>query len=482
VSALGPQRWCLHAACALLLFTASSLPALAQEPAPPTGPAQIFQRNAEHGRKTDLARAEQAAQAAKAGRPSAADAATPPAAPEPGTGSAGAAQAEPEAGAAPHDHVHGHAMLSPPSQPAAEEASDLPMGTIAIEVTAPNGAPYAEAPIMLGVMSSSSSRTEQRATADHSGRYTFRGLATGSSQAYRVNVAYGGAKFSSTPFRLPEHAGYRVRIPLQETTRNDRLFIQLSGQTVVELRDDRLHITQQARLANAGSNVYVLPPDGVVIPLPEGHTAFTWQDQMTDQKGEAVAGKGFKLRGSFPPGTANLAWTYDLPRSGDSARIQVSLPWKTYRYVIASEAPDGLKLRVSEFPEAERVNYQGRWLLVTEIQNQPGSPSFAAFNIKLDGIPGPGPGRWIAVVLAVLLVGFGLSRAFTRADDSAERKQFIDKRKQQLLAEARAADAEHARGESGPEYLARRLGEIEIELALLLRDEEMMGQAKPSAG
>jgi hypothetical protein len=341
-----------------------------------------------------------------------------------------------------------------------------------------NGAPYPQAPIVLGVMSSSSSRTEQRATADQTGRYTFRGLATGSSQAYRVNVAYAGAKFSSTPFRLPDHAGYRVRIPLQETTRNDRLFIQLSGQTVVELRDDRLHITQQARLANAGSSVYVLPPDGLVIPLPEGHTAFQWQDQMTDQKGEAVADKGFKLRGSFPPGTVNLAWTYDLPRSGSSARILVNLPWKTYRYVIAAEAPEGLKLRVSEFPEAERVNYQGRWLLVTEIQNQPGSPSMQPFNIKIDGTPGPGPGRWIAVVLAVLLAGFGLSRAFKRADDTGERTLFIEKRKQQLLADARAADDEHARGESGPEYFARRLAEIETELALILRDEEALKQAK----
>jgi hypothetical protein len=379
-------------------------------------------------------------------------------------------------GAAPHDHTH--AALNAPSQPLAEEARDLPAGTVAVEVKAPNGAPYPDAQLVLGVMSSSSTRTEQRATADSSGRYTFRQLATGSQQAYRINVVYGGAKFSSTPFRLPDHVGYRVRIPLQETTRSDRLFIQLSGQTVVELRDDRLHITQQSRLANAGSSVYVLPQDGIVIPLPEGHTAFQWQDQMTDQKGEAVAGKGFRLRGSFPPGTVNLAWTYDLPRSGDSARIAVNLPWKTYRYVIASEAPEGLKLRVSEFPDAERVNYEGRWLWVTEIQNEPGRPSMSPFSIKIDGIPGPGPGRWIASLLALLFVGFGLSRAFKRADDSAERTLFIEQRKQQLLADARAADAEHARGESGPEYLARRLAEIETELALLLRDEEALGSAK----
>jgi hypothetical protein len=377
--------------------------------------------------------------------------------------------------------VHPHAVLAPPSMPSAESASDVPVGSIDVEVFGPDGAPYPEAELVLGVMASSSTRTEQRARSDRTGRYRFSGLATGSQQAYRVNVLYGGAKFSTTPFRLPDNTGYRARVPLLGTTRNDQLFLQLVGQTVVELRDDRLHITQQARLANAGKEVFVLPQDGLVIPLPEGHTAFTWQDQMTDQKGEAMEGKGFRLRGSFPPGTVTLAWTYDLPRAGSAARIAVNLPWKTYTYRVISEAPEGLTLRATDFPEAERVKDEGRFLLFTQIQKQPGDPHLGPFTVKLDGIPGPGPGRWIAVVVATLLALFGLSRALDRADDTADRKLFIAKRKEQLFADARAYSAEHARGESGPEYLARRIHEIETELALLLRDEEALSAKKPAA-
>ena len=33
---------------------------------------------------------------------------------------------------------------------------------------------------------------------------------------------------------------------------------------------------------------------------------------MTDQKMDEVAGVGFKLRGSLPPGRVDLAWGYDL--------------------------------------------------------------------------------------------------------------------------------------------------------------------------
>ena len=71
-------------------------------------------------------------------------------------------------------------------------------------------------------------------------------------------------------------------------------------------------------------------------------------------------GSGFRLRGSFPPGTVTLAWSYDVKREGSAARIPVNLPWKTYTYRVISEAPEGLKLRVSDFPEPERVKDEGR--------------------------------------------------------------------------------------------------------------------------
>lgn len=432
--------------------------AAAQDRAPPSGPAQIFNRANEQREKDNVEQAGKASQAA-------AQKADP--APVPAQG--------PVAPASPHDESdHAHAMLAPPTMPTAEPAAELPEGVIAIEVSAPDGKPYPNAEIVLGVMASMGTRTEQRAKADGQGQYTFRGLATGSQQAYRVNVLYGGAKFSTTPFRLPEGSGYRARVPLKGTTPSDRLFIQLVGQTVVELRDDRLHVTQQARLANAGSDVYVLPKDGLVVELPEGFTAFQWQDQMTDQKGEEFVGKGFRLRGSFPPGTITLAWSYDVKREGSAARLAVKLPWKTYTYRVIAEAPEGLKLRVNDFPQPERVKDEGRDLFFTQLQKEPGDPLLGSLSIKLDGIPGPGPGRWIASVLAALLAAFGLSRAFTKGDDRGERRLYIEGRKQQLLAEARSTAAEHERGESGPEYFARRMDEIEIELALLLRDEERL--------
>ena len=159
----------------------------------------------------------------------------------------------------------------------------------------------------------------------------------------------------------------------------------------------------------------------------------------------------------------------------------MSQPWRTYTYRIITEAPEGMRLRVSDFPEPERVVDNQRNLFFTQIQRKPSDAALGAFTIKLDGIPGPGPGRWIAAVLAMLAAGFGLVFALKRVDDADERRDALATRRQQLLADAKALDAEHARGDVGPQYHAERMNEIMTELALVLRDEEQLAAASPAA-
>jgi hypothetical protein len=476
---------------ALVLGSALSLAGIARaQSTVPRGPADIMNQ-ANAGRdQAELQRAVRAGDGvAKVGLPDAGAATTSVSDAERGTAvtppSPGVTPASPHSADDGHDHGGApaprgardpHKVLAEPTMPVAEPMRGLAPGTIQVEVVGTDGQPVAGAEIVLGVMQSLGGRTEQRAKADAAGRYTFQKLSVGSTQAYRVNVLANGAKFSSTPFRLPEEQGYVARIPVLATTSDTKMLFQMIGQTVVELRDDRLHVTQQAKLANAGDRVIVLPKDGLTLALPPGYTAFNWQEQMSDQKGEELAEKGFRIRGSLPPGTVTLAWTFDLPRTGESAKIVVSQPWRTYQYRVISEAPPGLKLRVSDFPEAEQVRDKDRDLLYTQIQNSPNDTALASFTIKLDGIPGPGPGRWIALVLAVLTLGFGAVRAFQPSDDGAERKLAIATRKRELLALAKQTEGELERGEIGPNYRAEKLEEIVTELALVLRDEESLAK------
>lgn len=505
-------------AVAGLLYTSL---AVAQEPTPqrpPSGPAEIFNRANEGRNKAEINRAVNAVDNAAAAQtgpsavtsgstpnapaghgntaapaddgPAAVPAVVAPAGATPATAApSGEAAPAPSPAAAAAAHAHGHgrdpqAVLAEPVLPVAEPKRGLAAGSIEITVVKPDGTPQPGADIMLGVMASMGGRTEQRAKADANGKHTFRGLAVGSKQAYRVNVISSGAKFSTTPFRLPEELGYQARMVLKPITTDIRLMFQVIGQTVVELRDDRLHVTQQGKLANAGDSVIAFPKEGLVVPLPPGFTAFTWQDVMTDQKGEELAGKGFRIRGSLPPGSVTLAWTFDLQRSGSSAKLTVNQPWRSYTYRVISEAPEGLKLRVTDFPEAERIQDTGRELLFTQVQRAPSEPPLASINVRLDGIPGPGPGRWVAVLLAVLAVTTGLFYAFGRGDGEAqrsERRAALDEQKQRLITLAKQTDTEHAAGEIGPQFRAERLREIATELAMVLRDEETLaGAPKPA--
>jgi hypothetical protein len=465
----------------LLALVLTSAGALRAEDAPPTGPAQIFKRQADHQQNVDRARNEAAGEAAQGkAAPQSAPSAPAPAAPGPSAPAPGASAPSAPSGE-PNDHAHAPGsqadrVLREPTMPAAVPAPELPRGTIRIEVVDAAGAPLAGAKVVLGVMASAGGRSEEQGKSGPDGTLEFKDLAVGTSQAYRVNVLASGAKFSSTPFRLPEDSGYRVRVPVLATTKSDRLVFQLIGQTVVELRDDRLHITQQARLANAGESVFVMPEDGLLVELPEGFTAFQWQDQMTDQRGEAVLGKGFKLRGSLPPGNVTLGWAFDVPRQGASARVPVRLPFRTYTYRVISEAPEGLSLRVSEFPEPERVKEEGRTLLFTQVQRAPTDTPLSVVNIKLDGIPGPGPGRYVAAGLAALAVLLGLGQAMKRATGTDDRRAALGERKAALLAAAKQAKSEHDKGDTGPEFHAARMEELATELASVLRDEEALAR------
>jgi hypothetical protein len=198
-----------------------------------------------------------------------------------------------------------HRGLSEPA-PAAEANPDrsVPAGTIAVEVVDRSGNPVPRARVELGIMSQQSQRSSQSARADAEGHASFEGVATGSGQAYRINVLSGGAKFSCTPFRLDGDTGYRVRVTQLGTTDEPRNVMEVLSRVILELHDDRLRVHQQVQLANLGQDQYVFPREGKLIELPPGFLAFQSQPLMTDQRLAAVAGEGVYLRGSLPPGTS----------------------------------------------------------------------------------------------------------------------------------------------------------------------------------
>jgi hypothetical protein len=359
--------------------------------------------------------------------------------------------------------------------PVATEAVEpsLAAGTVLVRVLDPAGQPAANAEVLLGVMESDGNRSTKNARTNADGTLQFRDLAVGDKQAYRVNVPYRGAKYSSNPFRLPPRGGYRVEIRQLPVTTDDRLVVLYMGATSIELKDDRLKVVQQARLLNLGRATYVFPSEGTLVPLPQGFMAVQSEEVMTDQRVTEAKGEGVRVRGSLVPGEVTLLWGFDLPLEGEQASFKIGIPWVTFAYRVIADAPKGMAMSVASLPEPIVHEDDGRRLLVTEIQLKVGDPRLSEVRIELRGIPGPGSARWVAAGLAVtLLIGgaiFALrAPAKTERRASQLRAEEIEARKRELLDRARELEAQRARDEIGPQYHAEQLELVRDELAALL--------------
>jgi hypothetical protein len=374
-------------------------------------------------------------------------------------------------------------VLQPPVQPRTIPTSDVPVGSVRVTVVDERDRPVADAAVDIGGLAAGE-RTRQNARTGSDGTHTFSGLATGSGQAYRVNVPFGGATYSTMPFNLPTDQGIEVRITRLPVTHDDRYVFFHVFRVVVEQRGERMHVIHQTELTNAGSETYAFPAAGLRVALPEGATAFQFQRVVTDQRIEEEEDEHrYVMRGSVPPGTVRLAFAYDIPMAGGDMRIPVEIPLRFFGLQVIAEALPELGMDVRGMPRADRLDTQGQpcqdslqspgcaW--VTHVQRGPEDERISNISVRLTGIPGPSPIRWFAVIFASLFVlggaAFGLSRPSTAPTDRKARRR----RRAQLLDEARGLEEERAEGDIGPEYHRKRREGIERELAALLYAEEL---------
>jgi hypothetical protein len=346
--------------------------------------------------------------------------------------------------------------------------------------------------VNIGTMASEGRRERIPGRTDASGVATFAGLETGSGQAYRVNVPSEGATYSSTPFRLEPNMGQDVHVTRLPITRDQRVLLQLVD-TQIELREDRAHVTQRVQLMNLGERTYVFPIRGLHYELPHGAIAFQTEPVMTDQHVTETDGV-VEIKGSLPPGGVQLPWAFDVPLHGGTLSLTFPQHVRTYQWRVISDAPDGLRLDAtavapghaddgspaSQFSDPEAGESDGRSVVFTELSRTPQDPPLRSVVVRLAGIPTPGPLRWIAIVVAFLIVALAVWLLFFDRDTRAifDAKPWRDARRKELLAEAEQLGRERTKGEVGPKYFARRRGELVAEMSLLLRAE----QEKKAAG
>ncbi len=344
----------------------------------------------------------------------------------------------------------------------------LPAGTISVQVVDPTNAPVAKQAVLLGIMEQSGGRESTACMTNEQGTCSFDSLAVDSKHSYRVNVSSDGARYSCTPFRLDATKGQRVRVVRLATTRDARRVFQILGRTMVEFRDDRAHITQEARLSNLGETTFVFPEGGMEIRLPEGFKAFETMALMTDQQLTATD-DGLRITGSMPPGRVNLMWAYDVSVGGSSMTLQQTVPFPTMEYQVVSDYVDGMSLEVEGFQVARVHEGADRRFLVAGMMRRPGDPPIDPLRIHLRGIPGGGLLPYVASAIALLFAIWGFVFLMRPADQREALAKVRDARQNELLDEIANLEGQRAAEAIGPTFYEHRRRELTDELAIVLR-------------
>lgn len=450
----------------------------------PRGPADIMKQAAQAREKQKPAPLSQGAPTTSPGQgtqPTAAPGHTPEAAPGQTEGlpaghpdlAAEGGNEPPPVGNDPHANAEGAPPLARRPMTSGEPSSQVPVGTIRVRVLDGDEQPVSNADVQVGTMSQAG-RTSVPGRSNAEGYATFDKLATGDKQAYRVNVLYHGAKYSSMPFRLPTEQGFDVVIRQLETTNDPRDIVLYVGATSVELKDERLKIVQQARLVNIGTKTYVFPEQGTLVKLPKDVLAFQAEEIMTDQHLREVRGEGMRVTGSIPPGEVTLTWGFDVPQTTTEADLSFDMPWITFAYRVLADAAPGMQLQVDGMPPAELHEDAGRRFFVTEIVKRVGEQPLKAVSIHLKGIPGPGPLRFIAVGLALFVIVLGVivaRKSLAHSGGKGVALHELELERARLLARAKELDAEHARGDIGPEFHKESLHDLEEQLSGVLYEQ-----------
>ncbi len=338
----------------------------------------------------------------------------------------------------------------------------LPVGTLVVSLRDSQDRPIPHAKFALSELFNTVAKGEkperitEREVGDD-GTARFDNLTIGTSTTYGVSSGRAGGRYGLPRFPLNDKAGKRAVLHVFDTSPNiEELSAGMQGVVYVSLKEEVIQVEQLLSVFNLGEVAWV--PD-VAFKLPAGFKAFNKQEAMNEARIEEVKDHGAALRGTFGPGRNDMDFRYQVPLDGSEKQtITIELPPRVAQMRVMAESSRSMVLKVQGFPDAQKIKREGKNLLITERQVSRAESGQQLIEITLSGLPVPGPGRWIAAVLAVVAVASGIAYVVRRRDDSEidddTRNDLIEAR-EALLLEIVALERAHKSGEIGPKTYAR---------------------------
>ena len=376
-----------------------------------------------------------------------------------------------------------------PPQDAVIPAAEIPAGTIVVRLVSGKGEPLPGHEVKLGIVfqkiSEGEQRKEETTKTDGSGMARFTGLASSSDFSYRVLARSGPAEYASDPIQLKPEMGVLSLLHVYPVTRKvEEARVGSRGFIYVETRDDVFQFEVLFRVFNQGAITWV--PEGTKMRLPAGFKAFKAGDSMSDVRFEEAPGSA-KLTGTFSPGQHNVSFRFQVPRDEESsASFHFALPPIVEEIRVIAEAASSMQLDVDGFERPQTdVNQNGQRVVVTRHVMRRGEPALGGFDVRLSGIPTPGPGRWIAALLAAALAGLGFAvwRGMIGQETQDElRERDAERAKQVLLDELVELTRAHQQERIGPSTFESARRALVEALSRIVSTQRGLGKKSKKSG
>ena len=363
----------------------------------------------------------------------------------------------------------------------------LPVGTLVVSLRDSQDRPIPHAKFSLSELFNTVAQGEkperitEREVGDD-GTLRLDNLIIGTGTTYKVSSARAGGRYGLPRFPLNDKTGKRAVLHVFDASSNiEELSAGMQGVVYVSLKEGVIQVEQLLSVFNLGDVAWV--PD-VAFKLPAGFKAFNKQEAMNEAKIEEVKDHGAALRGTFGPGRNDLDFRYQVPLEGnDKQTITIELPPRVAQMRVMAESSRSMVLKVAGYPDPQKVSREGKRLLVTERQVSRGESGAQTVEITLSGLPVQGPGRWIAVLLAIIAAVSGIVYVVRHRDeaeiDDDTRNDLVEAR-EALLSEMVALERAHASGEIGPKSYARVRASLLDALARIVAQLDAARDAKAS--
>jgi len=344
-------------------------------------------------------------------------------------------------------------------------ASDLPTGTITVRVVREalaNNIVGQEVRLAVGA----ATRT---ATTDDQGRATFADLTPGVEA--RAQATVEGEELVSEPIRIPVSGGLRVILVAGLSRAGSAtpaappvpgsVTLGPNTRVLLEFQDDTLQVFYVLEILNpSAASADIGGP--LILDLPRGAAGAAVLQGSAPTA--SASGDRLTVTGPFAPGATSVQLGFRLLYDTPSITLRQRWPVGLDQLTVALEKVGAATMTSPQFSTVGEVNAESGTPFL--LASGPAMPAGGTLTVELLNLPvhSPTP-RYVALGLAVAIMGLGAWFAWTTPMRSADARRRLISRRDKLLAELAGLEERRARkgglGEADEARRARVVAELE---------------------